>query len=133
MHFHALVVGYSYFKTEAAKVALLTVRAWLEKNANHIEVDLIIFCLYTTEDVVEYERILSNIFRIENRKQKSEIACKTRVIEELEDSGEEEIKLRLAASNRRELKEEVTNRKLVLVKGGKGYGKSFTILSYFIY
>ena len=47
----------------------------------------------------------------------------------LEDSGEEELKLRSAAPSRREIEKEVFNKKLALAKERKGLRKKCSILS----
>ena len=53
----------------------------------------------------------------------------TRKHKELEDLGEEELKLRSAAPSRKEIKKEVSNRELALVRERKELRKKHSILS----
>ena len=53
---------FRYPKTEAAKVALSTVREWLLNSENHSKVDFIVFNTFTLEDTQTYEKLIHSFF-----------------------------------------------------------------------
>ncbi|XP_063958099.1 ADP-ribose glycohydrolase MACROD1-like [Lytechinus pictus] len=54
---------YGYPQEEACRVALGTVRDWLEEN--HEEMDRIVFCVFLEKDLKIYERLLPTFFPLE--------------------------------------------------------------------
>ncbi|XP_784605.2 ADP-ribose glycohydrolase MACROD1 [Strongylocentrotus purpuratus] len=54
---------YGYPQEEASRVALGTVREWLEENPE--EVDRIVFCIFLDRDLKVYERLLPTFFPLE--------------------------------------------------------------------
>lgn len=56
---------YGYPNEAAARVALSTVRDWLEAEENALKVDRIIFCLFLDIDVRLYEKLLPEYFPVQ--------------------------------------------------------------------
>ncbi|CAM9862140.1 unnamed protein product [Heterosigma akashiwo] len=61
---------YGYPPARAARVALATVRAWLEEAGNRGKVDRVVFCTFLPNDRAIYKKLLPEFFPLANGEEK---------------------------------------------------------------